>query len=57
MSQVTFYLMSAVGLLIGGALLYFGEHIRLGIIVPSLALAAIIIISIGIWRKKFVLKQ
>jgi len=57
MSQVTFYLMSAVGLLIGGALLYLGEHIRLGIIVPSLALAAIIIISIGIRRKKFVLKQ
>jgi hypothetical protein len=57
MSQVTFYTASAVGLLIGGALLYFGQHIRLGIVVPSLAVAAIIIIGIGVWRKKFMLKQ
>lgn len=57
MSQLTFYSASTVGLLIGGALLFFVQHIRLGIIIPSLAVAAVVMIGIGVWRKKFVLKD
>lgn len=55
-NQLTFYITSAVGLLIGGALLYFVQHIRLGIVMPSLAVAALIMIGIGVWGAKCVWK-
>ena len=52
MRQKLFFVCGFVGLLIGGALSLFGDHVALSIVASSIMVSAIVILFIGRWHKK-----
>ena len=56
MSQRLFYVCGSIGMIIAAALGYYFEHFSLTTIITSVIVTAVVIIGIGQWRKKHMLK-